>query len=240
MSRIYTRTRNFGKKKIRVLQILQTRNFLIGDMPMKIIDDTLKFFEDFTQNECEGNLREAARRLGLSYTTLYDWLKTKRRVPTLKALEPVLSKLNVSLTFPNTRLLDYEFLPVGTAMLNKEGVVELLPSPRAPWPMEKGWLISQAIHPEASILVDVRDDTMHPLLRPGDLALIDQADREIKGGEVYLLSLCGDLALRRLVRSPSGLIIHAENATYPAVPVGTQEYQALTIHGRLRWAGKLF
>jgi phage repressor protein C with HTH and peptisase S24 domain len=125
-------------------------------------------------------------------------------------------------------------------MLNKEGLVELLPSPRAPWPFEKGWLISQAIHPASSILIDVRDDTMHPLLRPGDLALIDQADRKIEGGAVYLLSLGPDLALRRLVRSPSGLIIHAENSTYPDVPVGAQEYEALTIHGRLRWAGKLY
>lgn len=207
---------------------------------MKIIEDTLKFFDDFTHKECGGNYKEAARRLGIPYATFYCWMLKKDRLPTLKALEPVLSKLGVSLTFPNTRLLDYDFLPVGTAMLTKEGLVELLPSPRAPWPFEKGWLISQAIHPASSILIDVRDDTMHPLLRPGDLALIDQADRKIEGGAVYLLSLGPDLALRRLVRSPSGLIIHAENATYPDVPVGAQEYEALTIHGRLRWAGKLY
>lgn len=206
---------------------------------MRIIEDTLKFLTEFIEKDCQGNLADAARRLGLQYQTLYTWTSGKRK-PTLKGLEPVLDKLNISLSFPNTRLLNYEFLPVGTAMLNKEGLVELLPSPRAPWPFEKGWLISQAIHPASSILIDVRDDTMHPLLRPGDLALIDQADRKIEGGAVYLLSLGPDLALRRLVRSPSGLIIHAENATYPDVPVGAQEYEALTIHGRLRWAGKLY
>lgn len=207
---------------------------------MEIISDTLKFLEEFTERECRGNYREAARRLGLNYQTLYAWMVKKDRVPTLKALEPTLARLNVKLTFPNTQLLDYEFIPCGRASLGPDGQLIIHERPHTPFAMEMNWLISEGIHPASALYVEVEDQAMLPMLAPGDFALVDRADALILTNRVYLVSLGADLMLRRIIRTPKGLTLHADNPDWVDVDVALEDMPAINIHGRLRWASRLF
>lgn len=207
---------------------------------MKLITDTLEFFEKFTQEECRGNYREAARRLGISYTTFYSWMVNKDRLPTLKALEAVFARLNVKLTFPNTQLLDYEFIPCGRASLGPDGQLVIQERPHTPFAMEMNWLISEGIHPASAIYVEVEDQAMLPMLAPGDFALVDRADALILTNRVYLVSLGADLMLRRIIRTPKGLTLHADNPEWVDVDVALEDMPAINIHGRLRWASRLF
>lgn len=206
---------------------------------MKLIADTLDFFEKFTQQECRGNYREAARRLGINYTTFYSWMVNKDRLPTLKALEAVFARLNVSLTFPNTQLLDYEFIPCGRATLGPDGQLVIQERPHTPFAMESGWLLYQNILPASAIYVEVEDQAMAPVLTPGDFALVDRSDTFIQSNRIYLVSLGPDLMLRRVIRTPKGLTLHADNQEYMDVPIDLADMPSLTIHGRMRWASRL-
>lgn len=206
---------------------------------MEIITDTLKFLEEFTERECRGNYKESARKLGLNYQTLYAWLVKKDRVPTLKALEPTLARLNVKLTFPNTQLLDYEFIPCGRASLGAEGQLVIQERPHTPFAMESGWLQHQNIQPASALYVEVEDQAMAPVLTPGDFALVDRSDTFIQSNRIYLVSLGPDLMLRRIIRTPKGLTLHADNQEYMDVPIDLADMPSLTIHGRMRWASRL-
>lgn len=206
---------------------------------MEIITDTLKFLEEFTERECRGNYKESARKLGLNYQTLYAWLVKKDRVPTLKALEPTLARLNVKLTFPNTQLLDYEFIPCGRASLGPDGQLIIQERPHTPFAMEAGWLQYQNIQPASALYVEVEDQAMAPVLTPGDFALVDRSDTFIQTNRIYLVSLGPDLMLRRIIRTPKGLTLHADNQEYMDVPIDLADMPSLTIHGRMRWASRL-
>lgn len=207
---------------------------------MEIINDTLKFLAEFTERECRGNYKEAARRLGLNYQTLYAWLVKKDRVPTLKALEPTLTRLNVKLTFPNAQLLDYEFIPCGRARLGEGGQLVIAERPHTPFAMEMNWLLHENVHPASALYIEVEDHAMAPLLTPGDFALIDRSDTFIQTNRIYLVSLGPDLMLRRIIRTPKGLTLHADSPDWVDVDISLEDMPSLTIHGRLRWASRLF
>lgn len=207
---------------------------------MKLITDTLDFFEKFTQQECRGNYREAARRLGISYTTFYSWMVNKDRLPTLKALESVFARLNVSLTFPNTQLLDYTFIPCGRASLGPDGQLVIQKRPHTPFAMEMNWLTHENVSAEDAVYIEVEDQAMAPLLTPGDFALVDRSDTFLMSNRVYLFSIGPDLMLRRVIRTPKGLTLHADNQEYVDVPIAQEDMPSLTTHGRLRWASRLF
>lgn len=207
---------------------------------MNIINDALIFFENFTQSECKGSYRMAATRLGIPYQTFYSWMVKKDRLPTLKALEPCLARLNVKLTFPNTRLLDYEFVPCCTASLNSEGNFLLKEAPHTPFAMERNWLIQLGASPASTILLQVADDSMAPTLALNDYVLLDRASLDIKSNKIYLVSLQGELMMRRLVRTARGLTLHADNPLWLDVDVDLADYAKLTIHGLACWHCRTF
>lgn len=207
---------------------------------MEIINETLKFFENFTQTECKGSYRLASTRLGLNYQTLYAWLVKKDRVPTLKALEPVLARLNVKLTFPNTRLLDYFFPPCGQAYHGADGQLAINEQPHTPFAFEEGWLRDKGVNKDDALIIQVQDEAMAPTLSTGDYALINTADKLILTNRIYLVSMGQDLMLRRIIRMPRGLTLHADNQEWVDVPIEQDDMPALIVHGRMRFSARTF
>ena len=190
--------------------------------------------------ELHGSAYRFARKAGVQLSSLGRWLDGTP--PRLAAVEPAMDCLHAQIVLPGKAFFQHEFIPSGRARLTAEGTLSISEAPAAPWPFERSWLLQNAINQASSIMIEVEDAMMYPVLAKGDYALVDQADKMIKSGSIYLLSLGGELMFRKLVRSPNGLLIIAEAPGIPELPasMGGADYSGLTIHGRVRWASRLF
>lgn len=198
---------------------------------MEIIEETLEFFEKFTREECGGSYRKAALRLGVPYQTFYAWVGKKSRTPTLKALEPVLAKLNAHLEFPkDTQLLDYVFISSGSASLSAEGELVVAADASRPLAIEKDWLTSRGLQPSELVAVRVEDDTMAPFLHAGSLAVVDKRLVTPSTGQIYLVGYLGELLFRKVMRKPGGFTLHALDAYTPPVEALVED---LRVFGRV-------
>ncbi len=85
----------------------------------------------------------------------------------------------------------------------------------------------------------VRGDSMEPLLRAGDMAVIDHANRERTDG-MYVLRINGTLLIKSLQWLPGGrLRVKSENLAYEAYTVDPG-HEDISIIGRVVWAGRKF
>ena len=65
--------------------------------------------------------------------------------------------------------------------------------------------------------LEVRGDSMEPLLRSGDLVAVDRSRREIREGAVYVFRIAEELFIKQLVRSKKGWRCLSFNPAYEAM-----------------------
>lgn len=84
----------------------------------------------------------------------------------------------------------------------------------------------------------VRGDAMSPTLKDGDYVGIDEGDREITSGELYLLRTAQDryLIRRILDESPNGFRLKADNPSHDSVLVPYAQFKKeIQVQGRIAW-----
>jgi phage repressor protein C with HTH and peptisase S24 domain len=88
-------------------------------------------------------------------------------------------------------------------------------------------------------MIEVRGDSMAPLLGDGDEILVDESDAggRIRDG-VYVLRRDGALMVKRLSPHPGGrrVSVTSDNPAYPSWPDFAAE--EVGVVGRVIWAGK--
>lgn len=73
-------------------------------------------------------------------------------------------------------------------------------------------------------LFRVAGDSMEPTLHDGDMIMINQGERAVHTGRVYLMRLGDELMVKRLETRPGGvLLIRSDNSCYDPVPVNVAE-----------------
>ncbi len=92
--------------------------------------------------------------------------------------------------------------------------------------------------PEDLLFLPVAGDAMEPTLRDGDLALVDQAQREPVYGKIHALAVDGRVLVRRLDARPGRLVIVSDNRGYPPLETPLAEAAAVRILGRVIWIGR--
>jgi len=89
------------------------------------------------------------------------------------------------------------------------------------------------LRPEALSLIRAQGDSMEPLIRDGDMMLVDGSDRVGLGrGGIHVIRLDGVLQVKRVRRVAGGFEILSDNPAYPPV-VDRPE-----ILGRVVWLGR--
>jgi len=92
--------------------------------------------------------------------------------------------------------------------------------------------------PEDLVLLAVSGEAMAPTLRDGDLALVDQSQREPVMGRIHALAVDARILLRRLDARPGKLVIVSDNRDYPALELSPAEARSVRILGRVVWIGR--
>ncbi len=81
-------------------------------------------------------------------------------------------------------------------------------------------------------------DSMSPTFADGDILLVDRGVQDIKIDAVYVLSLNGELYVKRIQRriTDGAVIIKSDNPLYDPVVVDNGERERLSVLGRVVWA----
>ncbi|MEA3643513.1 MAG: S24 family peptidase [Lamprobacter sp.] len=121
-----------------------------------------------------------------------------------------------------------------------QGQVVMIEERHAPVAFPADWLQRQGLREETLALYQAEGDSMAPLIRAGDILLIDRADCDPAKGGVFLLHDGRRLIIRRIDIDYDGAwILRSDNlARYPdrRVASAMQQIQVKVI-GRVDWRG---
>ena len=189
-------------------------------------------------DSCDGSISELARRLQTNKAKISKW-NNGISLPNLESAAQLADMVGAHIVFPDEKLADYDFIPkiaakagAGALSLETDGYEV------ARYAFRKDFLGMKGISSKNAVLLDVTGDSMRPLLSPGDTVLIDLANKTIVDGGIYLVTLYENLLIKQVVLAPNHIILHSLNA--PDIPVQPHEMDSFQLHGRMRWAARMF
>lgn len=98
----------------------------------------------------------------------------------------------------------------------------------------KKWLREMGFEGAQLSAIQVKGDSMEPLLRDGDEILVDRAPRPFRDG-VYVVRLGDTLMVKRVAQAGAGrFALLSQNLAYPPVEVSAEEIEVI---GRVVWKG---
>ncbi len=86
---------------------------------------------------------------------------------------------------------------------------------------------------EDMVALDVREEAMHPEIRPGDMVLVDQSIQAIHPNRIHALGIQEEVVLRRLEWLPHRTLVYADNANHPSRELQASEWEAVRLLGRV-------
>jgi len=198
----------------------------------------LKIIQKAIEERYGGNVSEAAREWGVSAQSLYKWVRGKRS-PGIDMLGPILDRLNITVSSPKKELEDYALIPRVMATAGAGESFDTSGKIAGYYAFRVDFLRASMIPQDKAVTMFVRGDSMDPVIKDGDMILIDQHDTEPRDGGIYLLNLAGALMVKRIFRLPAGWRLHSENTKYQPTDVIGDELSSLKIFGRVRWFGRV-
>lgn len=102
---------------------------------------------------------------------------------------------------------------------------------------KREWLLDSGVTDRRLLTFGEHDgDSMAPYLSHSSLFLVDGGQKEVHGGSIYAIVYGEELRVRRLHRRfDDGLILHADNASYPREELNPNEVARIIILGRVLW-----
>lgn len=199
-----------------------------------------------------GNWAGLARAAGVSEANISRWRK-EIQSPRISDYAPILEAVNAQLVFPNQSVRDYaRFLQVQdmdafnhtTALRRGENVPQsVLEYVAQKKHREPGVLFSLdllehvGIDAADALLFKAESESMAPVIKSGDLALIDKTKTAIDDGKIYLVYTSDYFLLRRISRDLGGsIILHTDNNT-PPLNVPPESRDQIKIMGQVVWVG---
>lgn len=212
------------------------------------LKNTLKTYIDSKHG---GVSSEAAKSLGISPALLHKWLLPNdhedSRSPTIRSIEPLLEKLEISIVFPNDRAIlsrlkthspnelvqggDLQYIPIlGEAGAGSD--IEVF-SENA----EATLPILSSYHRPNMWAVRVKGDSMEPLIRNGAYVGVVPLDGELIDGDIYLVRIppFGYVVKRVRMDEQGQIVLHSENPLYKPQIVPLNGYEDIIV-ARVLWS----
>lgn len=120
------------------------------------------------------------------------------------------------------------------AMVEAEEVVDFLH-------FKQEWIRAELHAQPADLsLIYVDGESMEPMLRPGDVILINRSDQAVTREGIYVLRMDGALLVKRLQRKPGGVIkVSSDNPAYDPFEVKPDQAMSdFAVIGRVVWSGR--
>lgn len=185
-----------------------------------------------------GNATELAKITGISNANISRWLKGDRD-PRIGEFSPVLEYLGITMQLPGEEYYDFSYIPKVAAVAGAGASLETSDAIVGYYAFRTDFLGREHISERQSVLMDVRGDSMEPTLKDGDTVLIDQSEKEILDGRIYVVTLGDELRVKRVQKGWDGIVLTSDNPRYSDIHIAARDLEAFTVHGRVRWVGKM-
>ena len=136
-------------------------------------------------------------------------------------------------------MASFSFVPKVAAVAGAGASLETSDAIIGYYAFRTDFLGSAHISERNSVLMDVRGDSMEPTLKDGDTVLIDQSEKEILDGRIYVVTLGDELRVKRVQKGWDGIVLTSDNPRYSDIHIAARDLEAFTVHGRVRWVGKM-
>jgi phage repressor protein C with HTH and peptisase S24 domain len=120
----------------------------------------------------------------------------------------------------------------GGGSLETDGAVEGYYAFRRDWLRRKG-------KPDTMRLMRVTGDSMIPTLHDEDVVLVDESQRDILEGKIFVIRIDDDIVVKRVGKKPGQLVLISDNRDlYPALEVAANEQSNVEVVGRVIWMAR--
>ena len=98
-------------------------------------------------------------------------------------------------------------IPTALSRLKQEGgELVLEESAEEAYAFRKDWAIRMATHIDNLVLLNIRSDSMEPLICSGDVVMVDKGLLDINEGSIYAIAVEDMVYLKKLVLMPTGKV----------------------------------
>lgn len=185
-----------------------------------------------------GNATELAKITGISNANISRWLKGDRD-PRIGEFSPVLEYLGITMQLPGEEYYNFSYIPKVAAIAGAGASLETSDAIVGYYAFRTDFLGREHISERHSVLMDIRGDSMEPTLKDGDTVLIDQTEKDILDGRIYVVTLGDELRVKRVQKGWDGIVLTSDNPRYSDIHIAARDLEAFKVHGRVRWVGKM-
>jgi SOS-response transcriptional repressor LexA len=215
------------------------------DMKKTTLEKTRDFFNDMVGMDKPFRSRlKLADFLGMKEASLrtkfFNFLKGDN-CPSYATVTEWLEKFGGQVLLPEdpATLASYRFIPKVAAVAGAGATLETSDEVLGYYAFRSDFLGREHISECQSVMMQVRGDSMEPLMEDGDTLLVDQSDTQVMDGKIYVVTLGDELRVKRVQKGMRGYILRSENPRYADIVIDGADLAAFRVHGRVRWVGKL-
>lgn len=161
-----------------------------------------------------------------AFGTVADWIERMGGQVILPDEDPAISA-------------SYRYLPKVAAVAGAGATLETSDEVLGYYAFRADFLGREHISERRSVMMQVRGDSMEPLIQDGDTVLVDQSDIDIMDGHIYVVTLGDELRVKRVQKGMRGYVLRSENPRYADIVIDGADLADFRVHGRVRWVGKL-
>ncbi len=139
------------------------------------------------------------------------------------------------------RSSDYAFIPLydvraaagAGAVADDEAIIDLLV-------INRTWIRQQVgADPAHLSFLYIEGDSMEPLLRPGEMVLMDRGAANVPVDGIYVIRFDGHLMIKRIQREPGNVLtLSSVNPAYKPITLNLSDGRDLAVIGRVVWHGR--
>ena len=210
----------------------------------KLANSITDFFKSLLANKTFKNNTDLQRFLGISDSNpavIKRFISGESDVGFRRVCD-WLEKTGCTIVFPEddlTQISSYRFVPKVAAIAGAGATLETSDEVLGYYAFRADWMGAEHVSERQSVLMDVRGDSMEPLLKDGDTLLVDQSDTEVKDGRIYVVTLGDELRVKRIQKGFKGYVLRSENPRYADITIEGEDLASFRVHGRVRWVGKM-
>jgi phage repressor protein C with HTH and peptisase S24 domain len=104
-------------------------------------------------------------------------------------------------------------------------------------PFSRSLLREHGIAPDNAHFVTARGDSMEPTIQDGGIVLFDASRRSLHDPGVYVLTVYGDLLIKRVQPTTRGLILISDNERYKPETIERGDLDSVNVVGKVFWVG---
>lgn len=198
----------------------------------KLILDKLAQLRD------ERKISWLAKETGISQPTLSRAAKGETDLG-LSHISRLVDFFHLSVVDVGVNPLEFELVPKVEAMAGAGSSFVTSDKVKGLYAFRHDFFQSMGINAKKCVLFDVIGNSMSPLIMDGDTILVDESEKYLKDGDIFLVSLGEELLVKRVQRTPRGWFLISQNTDFAPIPVESCDFDSFVVRGRVRWFGRV-